>query len=41
MRRAATAHGEHEKRDGQRDANWPSWYAAYIAAEQAGTARPK
>ena len=45
MRRAATAHGEHEKRegqhDGQRDANWPDWYAAYIAAEQAGTELPK
>ena len=41
MRRAAAAHGEHEKRDGQRDANWPNWYAAYIAAEQAGTELPK
>jgi catechol 2,3-dioxygenase-like lactoylglutathione lyase family enzyme len=41
IRRAATAHGEHEKRDGQRDANWPNWYAAYMAAEQAGTELPK
>ena len=41
MRRAAAAHGEHEKRNGQRDANWPDWYAAYIAAEQAGTELPK
>jgi catechol 2,3-dioxygenase-like lactoylglutathione lyase family enzyme len=41
MRRAATAHGEHEKRNGQRDANWPDWYAAYIASEQAGTELPK
>jgi catechol 2,3-dioxygenase-like lactoylglutathione lyase family enzyme len=41
MRRAATAHGEHEKRNGQRDANWPGWYAAYMAAEQAGTDLPK
>jgi catechol 2,3-dioxygenase-like lactoylglutathione lyase family enzyme len=40
MRRAAAAHGEHEKRNGQRDANWPDWYAAYIAAEQAGTELP-
>lgn len=40
MRRAAAAHGEHEKRNGQRDANWPEWYAAYIAAEQAGTELP-
>jgi catechol 2,3-dioxygenase-like lactoylglutathione lyase family enzyme len=41
VRRAAAAHGEHEKRNGQRDANWPDWYAAYMAAEQAGTALPK
>ena len=41
MRRAAVAHGEHEKRSGQRDANWPDWYAAYMAAEQAGTELPK
>lgn len=41
MRRAATAHGGHEKRNGQRDANWPDWYAAYMAAEQAGTDLPK
>ena len=40
MRRAAAAHGEHEKRNGQRDANWPDWYAAYMAAEQAGTELP-
>ena len=41
IRRAATAHGGHEKRDGQRDANWANWYAAYMAAEQAGTELPK
>jgi catechol 2,3-dioxygenase-like lactoylglutathione lyase family enzyme len=40
MRRAAAAHGEHEKRNGQRDANWPDWYAVYMAAEQAGTELP-
>jgi catechol 2,3-dioxygenase-like lactoylglutathione lyase family enzyme len=40
MRRAAAAHGEHEKRNGQRDANWPDWYAAYMAADQAGTELP-
>ncbi len=40
MRRAAAAHGEHEKRNGQRDANWPDWYAAYMAAEQVGTELP-
>jgi hypothetical protein len=38
--RAATAHGEHEKRIGQRDEQWPVWYAAYMAAEQAGTELP-
>ena len=41
MRRAAAAHGEHEKRNRQHDANWPDWYAAYVAAEQAGTELPK
>ena len=40
MRRAETAHGEHEKRTGQRDANWADWYAAYMVAEQAGTELP-
>ena len=41
LRRAAAAHGEHEKREGQSDANWPGWYAAYMVAEQAGTELPK
>jgi len=40
MRRAAAAHGEHEKRTGQADANWPDWYAAYMVAEQAGRELP-
>jgi catechol 2,3-dioxygenase-like lactoylglutathione lyase family enzyme len=40
LRRAEAAHGEHEKRTGQRDADWPSWYAAYMAAEQSGTELP-
>jgi catechol 2,3-dioxygenase-like lactoylglutathione lyase family enzyme len=41
LRRAEAAHGEHEKRTGgQRDANWPDWYAQYMAAEQAGTELP-
>jgi hypothetical protein len=40
LRRAETAHGEHEKRTGQRDADWPSWYAAYMVAEQAGEELP-
>ena len=41
MRRAETAHGEHEKRTGQHDANWSDWYAEYMVAEQAGTALPQ
>ena len=40
MARAAAAHGEHEKRNGRHDENWPDWYAAYMAAEQAGTELP-
>jgi len=40
LRRAEAAHGQHEKRTGQRDANWPDWYAAYMVAEQAGTELP-
>ena len=40
LRRAEAAHGQHEKRTGQRDANWPDWYAEYMAAEQAGTELP-
>ena len=40
MRRAESAHGEHEKRLGQRDENWAEWYAAYMVAEQAGTELP-
>jgi len=40
LRRAEAAHGEHEKRTGQRDENWPDWYAAYMVAEQAGTELP-
>jgi catechol 2,3-dioxygenase-like lactoylglutathione lyase family enzyme len=41
LRRAEAAHGEHEKRTGQRDANWPDWYAAYMVAEQAGGELPQ
>jgi catechol 2,3-dioxygenase-like lactoylglutathione lyase family enzyme len=36
MRRAAAAHGEHEKRTGQADPNWPDWYAHYMVSEQTG-----
>ena len=42
LRRAEAAHGEHEKRSGgQRDANWPDWYAAYMSAEQTGAEPPQ
>jgi catechol 2,3-dioxygenase-like lactoylglutathione lyase family enzyme len=40
LRRAAAAHGEHEKRIGKADPNWPDWYAKYMVAEQAGTELP-
>jgi hypothetical protein len=41
LRRAAAAHGEHEKRIGEADPNWPDWYAAYMVAEAAGTELPQ
>jgi hypothetical protein len=40
LRRAAAAHGEHEKRTGGQDPNWPDWYADYIVREQAGEQLP-
>ena len=40
LRRAAAAHGEHEKRTGEPDVNWPEWYAEYIVSEQAGKPLP-
>jgi len=40
LRRAAAAHGEHEKRIGEADENWPDWYAGYMVAEQAGEELP-
>jgi catechol 2,3-dioxygenase-like lactoylglutathione lyase family enzyme len=40
LRRAAAAHGEHEKRTGKHDADWPDWYADYIVREQAGKELP-
>ena len=48
LRRAKAAHSEHEKRSGRshllhrsdHDEDWPSWYASYMAAEQAGTDLP-
>ena len=41
LRRAAAAHGEHEKRIGKADANWPDWYAEYMVREQAGKELPQ
>ena len=41
MRRAASAHGEHEKRIGRADPDWPNWYAEYMAREQSGQELPK
>ena len=40
LRRAAAAHGEHEKRTGRPDADWPDWYAEHMVAEQAGQRLP-
>jgi predicted enzyme related to lactoylglutathione lyase len=50
LRRAETAHADHEKRTGHRlkaqlaervqDEGWTGWYAAYMVAEQAGTDLP-
>jgi catechol 2,3-dioxygenase-like lactoylglutathione lyase family enzyme len=41
MRRASAAHGEHETRTGQADANWPAWYAEYMVKEQSGEELPQ
>jgi catechol 2,3-dioxygenase-like lactoylglutathione lyase family enzyme len=48
LRRAEAAHAEHHQQAGRshlfhrsgQDENWPAWYAAYMAAEQAGTELP-
>ena len=40
LRRAEAAHGEHEKRIGKADPDWPDWYAAFMVAEEAGTELP-
>ena len=36
LRRAAAAHGEHEKLTGRHDENWPDWYAEFMVTEQSG-----
>ena len=41
LQRAATAHGEHEERNGgEYDEQWPDWYAAYMVAERNGDQLP-
>jgi catechol 2,3-dioxygenase-like lactoylglutathione lyase family enzyme len=40
LRRAAAAHGEHEKRTGRHDEDWPNWYAEYMVQEHAGRQLP-
>ena len=40
LKRAALAHGQHEARIGQRDENWPDWYAEYMLREQTGQELP-
>jgi catechol 2,3-dioxygenase-like lactoylglutathione lyase family enzyme len=48
LRRAEAAHVKHQERTGRlhllhrsgQDENWPAWYAAYMAAEQARTDLP-
>ncbi|MGA8313130.1 MAG: VOC family protein [Terriglobales bacterium] len=41
LRRAAAAHGKHEKRIGEADPNWPDWYAEYMVREQTGEELPQ
>ena len=40
LRRASQAHGEHERRIGAADPNWPDWYALYMVSEQTGGELP-
>jgi catechol 2,3-dioxygenase-like lactoylglutathione lyase family enzyme len=41
LRRAEAAHGQHEQRTGQRDEEWPTWYATFMLAEQTGAEPPE
>jgi len=43
LRRAAAAHGVHEKDvlGGEYDENWPDWYALYMVAEATGAELPR
>ena len=41
LRRAKTAHTQHEARIGQADPDWPDWYAEYMVREQTGEELPR
>ncbi|GAA1703307.1 VOC family protein [Kribbella yunnanensis] len=42
LKRAAAAHGEHEKRHGgEYDEQWPAWYASYMVADRTGQELPE
>jgi predicted enzyme related to lactoylglutathione lyase len=41
LRRAAAAHGKHEKSISEADPNWPDWYAEYMVREQTGEELPQ
>jgi catechol 2,3-dioxygenase-like lactoylglutathione lyase family enzyme len=41
LRRAESAHGEHERRLGWADPEWPDWYAEYMVREQSGQEPPQ
>jgi hypothetical protein len=41
LRRAAAAHGEHEKRIGAEDPDWPDWYALFMVRERGGEELPR
>ena len=41
LQRAAAAHGVHESKSGGHDSDWPTWYAEFMAAEQAGRPLPE
>ncbi|HTJ34834.1 MAG TPA: hypothetical protein VL738_16535 [Dactylosporangium sp.] len=38
LRRAAEAHGRHEKTLGHYDEGWPEWYAEFMMRDQPGEA---
>jgi hypothetical protein len=36
----SVAHGDHDKRAGHADGNWPDRYATYLVAKQTGAGLP-